>query len=288
MPYIQRVSDLTRALQWPANRCVDATRDRRRPRTLRPTVPGEEAMSSKPFFLIDFENVQPKALGRLKPGAARIKVFLGAHQSKLMLELVQALQPFGNDAEYIQITGSGPDAVDFHIAFYIGRLAQSEPGATFNIISKDRGFDPLVRHLHTLGIGCERYPEIPTIAVATAAVTLVAKPPRVPAAKAAKTAKPPGKKVAAKRAVAIPVAAKAVAKPAPAKPVSGKVSTTASHVAQVVAWLQKSSRPARLPTLRSSIAARFLLDTKAVDAVVQSLRSSRRISIEGTKVSYTL
>ena len=242
-------------------------------------------MSSKPFFLIDFENVQPKALGRLKPGAARIKVFLGAHQSKLMLELVQALQPFGNDAEYIQITGSGPDAVDFHIAFYIGRLALSEPGATFNIISKDRGFDPLVRHLHTLGIGCERYPEIPTVSVATAAVTPVPKAPRVPVAKAAKTAAPPAKKAAAKRAVPTRVAAKAVAKSVPAK---DKPATTASRVTQVVAWLQKSSRPAKLTTLRSSIAARFQLDAKTVDAVVQSLRSSRTISVEGTKVSYTL
>ena len=89
---------------------------------------------TKPFFLIDFENVQPKALDRLKPGEARIKVFLGEQQSKLMLDVVQALQPFGADAEYIQITGSGPDAVDFHIA---RRLAAAEADAVFNIISKD-------------------------------------------------------------------------------------------------------------------------------------------------------
>ena len=80
-----------------------------------------------PYYLIDFENVQPKALDRLQPGTSRIKVFLGQHQTKLMLDLVQALQPFGADAEYIPITGSGPDAVDFHIAYYIGRLSASEP-----------------------------------------------------------------------------------------------------------------------------------------------------------------
>ena len=128
-----------------------------------------------PFFLIDFENVQPKALGRLQPGAARIKVFLGQHQSRLMLELVQALQPFGKDAEYIQITGSGPDAVDFHIAFYIGRLASAHPGATFTIVSKDRGFDPLVKHLETLGIECRRVPEIPESATTAPAKAKAAK-----------------------------------------------------------------------------------------------------------------
>ena len=102
---------------------------------------------SKPYVLIDFENVQPKTLDRLQPGSVRIKVFLGQHQNRLMLELVQALQPFGADAEYIAIQGSGPDAVDFHIAFYIGRLAAGDPGATFTIISRDKGCDPLVRHL---------------------------------------------------------------------------------------------------------------------------------------------
>ena len=115
---------------------------------------------SKPYVLIDFENVQPKTLDRLQPGAVRIKVFLGQHQNRLMLDLVQALQPFGADAEYIAIQGSGPDAVDFHIAFYIGRLAAAEPGAAFTIISRDRGFDPLVRHLVGLGIECQRIPDI--------------------------------------------------------------------------------------------------------------------------------
>jgi len=115
------------------------------------------------FYLIDFENVQPKALDRLKPGTCQIKVFLGQQQTRLLLELVQALQPFGSDAEYIQIQGSGPDAVDFHIAFYIGRLAAAHPGATFDIISKDKGFDPLVRHMAKLGIGCRRLADIPGI-----------------------------------------------------------------------------------------------------------------------------
>lgn len=47
------------------------------------------------------------------------------------------------------------------IAYYIGRLAADEPGAAFNIISKDKGFDPLVRHLRGLGIDCCRLPELP-------------------------------------------------------------------------------------------------------------------------------
>jgi hypothetical protein len=234
-----------------------------------------------PFFLIDFENVQPKALGRLQPGTARIKVFLGQHQSKLMLELVQALQPFGKDAEYIQITGSGPDAVDFHIAFYIGRLASAHPGASFTIVSKDRGFDPLVRHLvDTLRIECRRVPEIPESAATT--------PAKAKAAKQSSAAK----KAAKKFIVTVdPPAPAPAAKPSAAPaPMTSKPATARTRATAVVGWLQKSSRPATLSKLRSSIRAQFKppLDDKQVDAVIQSLQGSKKLLVAGTKVTYTL
>lgn len=238
------------------------------------------------FFLIDFENVQPKALDRLKPGACQIKVFLGQHQSRLLLELVQALQPFGADAEYIQIQGSGPDAVDFHIAFYIGRLALAHPGAAFTIISKDKGFDPLVRHLGKLGIGCRRLAEIPGTPLPATPVAASAK--AAPPAKAAKPKAP-------KPAVSKPKVAKAVTvtvpeAATPAKATTPGASTTKARTAEVVARLRRSSKPAKLSTLRSSIKAWFApaLDDAAVDAVIQSLQGSKKIAIAGTKVTYTL
>ncbi len=242
---------------------------------------------SKPYVLIDFENVQPKALDRLQPGAVRIKVFLGQHQTRLMLELVQALQPFGADAEYIAIQGNGPDAVDFHIAFYIGRLAAADRGATFTIISKDKGFDPLVRHLIGIGIPCQRLPDIEGSPAAS-------KPAAKKAAKAVQKAVP---KVAAKKAPA----KQAPAKPAPAKQTATAVPAakaaapsaakgTSTRTAEVVARLKKSSKPAKMSTLRSSIKSWFkpALDDKAVDAIVQSLEGSKSIVVDGTRVSYAL
>jgi hypothetical protein len=238
-----------------------------------------------PFFLIDFENVQPKALGRLQPGAARIKVFLGQHQSKLMLELVQALQPFGKDAEYIQIQGSGPDAVDFHIAFYIGRLAASHPAASFTIVSKDRGFDPLVKHLGTLGIACKRVPEIPDTAAGAIAAPVKPKPAKQsPVKKATKKLTiivDPPKSAAVKTTVAPSKTAKPAIAPA---------TTAKARATLVISWLQKASKPATLVTLRSTIRARFNppLDDKQVAAVIQSLKDSKKIAVLGTKVTYAL
>lgn len=49
--------------------------------------------------------------------------------------------------EYVRISGHGPNALDFHIAFYIGQLSAADPKGFFHVISKDTGFDPLIQHL---------------------------------------------------------------------------------------------------------------------------------------------
>lgn len=233
-----------------------------------------------PFILIDFENVQPAALGRLQPGATRVKVFLGQHQSKLTLDLVKALQPFGADAEYIQINGNGPDAVDFHIAFYIGRLAAAEPKASFTIVSKDKGFDPLVKHLNALGIDCKRLPDLPTQAALAKSAAAATPAPAV----AAPAHKPPATKSPAKAKAPAP------AKAAAAKTVAPTPPSMQTQLKTVIDRLQKMSKPASLSKLRSSIKACFTprIDDKAVDAIVQNLTASRKITIAGTKVSYAL
>jgi hypothetical protein len=121
------------------------------------------------IVLIDFESVQPASLAALAPEYFQVKVFVGATQSKLSFELVTAIQQMGDRAEYIKIAGVGRNALDFHIAYYIGRISPKEPDAFFHIISKDTGFDPLIQHLKDKGIFCSRsqsLEEIPAVKVA--------------------------------------------------------------------------------------------------------------------------
>ena len=79
--------------------------------------------------LIDYENVQSEDLSALKQDNFRIIVFVGARQTKIPFETAVALQQLGSNAEYVKISGSGPNALDFHIAFYIGQLAEKDPEA---------------------------------------------------------------------------------------------------------------------------------------------------------------
>lgn len=99
------------------------------------------------YVLVDYENVQPKDIGLLKGGPFKVKVFLGPNQSKVPVTLAAALQPLGDNAEYVLLETAGNNAVDFHIAYYVGVLSSQDPEAYFHIISKDSGFDPLIRYL---------------------------------------------------------------------------------------------------------------------------------------------
>ena len=106
------------------------------------------------FVLIDYENVQPTELASLRGGPFKVKLFLGANQSKIPVALAAALH--GLDAEYVLLESGGSNALDFHIAYYIGVLSAQERSARFHIISKDTGFDPLIKHLRLRGVATRR------------------------------------------------------------------------------------------------------------------------------------
>lgn len=99
------------------------------------------------YVLIDYENVQPDDLDTLQHGHVRVIVFVGPHQTKIAFEKAAALQRMGANAEYVRLSGSGANALDFHLAYYLGQLAAKDPTAYFHVISKDTGFDPLIKHL---------------------------------------------------------------------------------------------------------------------------------------------
>jgi len=99
------------------------------------------------YVLVDFENVQPKNLELLAEQPFKVLVFVGANQAKVPFELANAMQVLGRSATYVKIAGTGRNALDFHIAYTIGRLLAGGPHSQIHVISKDKGFDPLIRHL---------------------------------------------------------------------------------------------------------------------------------------------
>jgi hypothetical protein len=60
----------------------------------------------------------------------------------------------------VTISGQGHNALDFHIAYYLGLLSSSESNARFYIVSKDTGFDPLIKHLKDKCAGIQRVKDL--------------------------------------------------------------------------------------------------------------------------------
>jgi len=117
------------------------------------------------YVLIDFENVQPKNLEVLSKLPFKVYVFVGASQAKITYEFAAAMQQLGENAKYVKIGGNGKNALDFHLAFYVGELSTKEPDAYFHIISKDTGFDPLIKHLKSRKIRIQREKDLAEIPV---------------------------------------------------------------------------------------------------------------------------
>lgn len=107
------------------------------------------------LLLVDLANVQTVDLSGL-PADARVMIFHGSTQKNLPVELVTQTQPLGSRVQWIRMAGQGHNALDFHIAFYLGQILAKHPKTECAIVSKDTGFDPLIRHLPTLGHRCRR------------------------------------------------------------------------------------------------------------------------------------
>lgn len=125
------------------------------------------------YVLIDFENVQPETLESLTGDSFRVVIFVGTNQRKVSIELATSVQRLGERAEYVQISGAGKNALDFHIAYHLGVLSEKEPNAYFHIVSKDTGFEPLIDSLKKKEFGVSRVSCINEISVVAFSKKLV-------------------------------------------------------------------------------------------------------------------
>lgn len=107
------------------------------------------------LLLVDFENVQQVDLSRLEE-RTNVIIFVGASQKSVPLELVSTAQRLGPRVEWQKVEGNGSNALDFHIACHLGRVFERSPQVHCIVLSKDKGFDPLLRQLNKIGLKCQR------------------------------------------------------------------------------------------------------------------------------------
>ncbi|MEI6210194.1 MAG: PIN domain-containing protein [bacterium] len=223
------------------------------------------------YVLIDFENVQVKSLALIKDEHFRVYVFLGPNNAKLPVDLVIAMQSMGARATYIVLEKPGNNALDFHIAYYLGVLSKEDPAGYFHIISKDSGFDPLIQHLRKIKIVVSRsalIEDIPFLTAVTPPLPLANPISQPPLPVPHVTHKEPDQAV-----TATPPNMEAM------------VKTAMTHLIK-----QKTARPRTHKTLLNSLHAKCGKDVTAtqIEAIFQTLVQRGYVKLEGTRVVYGL
>jgi hypothetical protein len=98
---------------------------------------------------VDCENVHEVDAALIGTKAVSFTLLLGAKQTKLDAALVQKLLEHAATVELIRLTSSGKNALDFALSYYLGRKVLGDPTAYFHVVTKDKGYDPLIEHLRS-------------------------------------------------------------------------------------------------------------------------------------------
>lgn len=117
------------------------------------------------YIFIDYENVQTSAFSLPNDYPFKVILFVGSNQTKIPIELATSMQELGTRAKYVKIEGNGKNALDFHVAFYLGKLFEKDPNGYFHIISKDSGFDLLIKHLREKKVLVQRHNQVNDIPI---------------------------------------------------------------------------------------------------------------------------
>jgi hypothetical protein len=256
-------------------------------------------------ILVDFENVQPSAtdISLVRGDSLRLAIFRGPGQMKYSADVAEAWQPLGANVSFIRCAKAGRNAVDMHIAFYLGELIASQDGGKdvrFVVVSRDTDFDPLLMHIRSQGFEATRAASIKAAldgSGAERAEPRAAKSRGAPAAKAAKAAAgktPAAKKAAAKKAPAVkkPSALLAPATTKAEAPANRSTAAAPDAIAKVIASLQRmgAKRPAKRKGLERHIESHLgrKMDPGQLPALMDQLERDGVLVFNDNKVEYRL
>ncbi len=107
---------------------------------------------NKKVFLIDFEQLPFEELSQVpfnfREEAERVIAIIPEEQDHVSLDLIQELQPLGEQLEWIKVDGTQENNLALHIAFALGRIdTRLNPAVEVVLISKNPFFKGLLQTL---------------------------------------------------------------------------------------------------------------------------------------------
>ena len=116
-----------------------------------------DSIKFEKIIFVDFENVHRIRLESIRKDDTLVLLFVGRDQTKIPFDLVRSAQQFGDRLRWVKIEGGGKNNLDFHITYEMGAYDQNiEKKIQFIILSKDTGYDSLIRYINKNGRICRR------------------------------------------------------------------------------------------------------------------------------------
>jgi hypothetical protein len=234
------------------------------------------------YVMVDFQNITPTDVDLLVERRWLVRVFAGVEQ-RIPTPLFAQLKRMGDRADVIECPGSGRNALDFMIAFELGRTfhqhrltaAVAPKAIEFFVVTHDHGFDPLLKHITAQGVPARR--------VGSVREMLGLPPNEAAAALSAPTAAP----VKSSAGELPPTAAK------PAAPNGKPAPTLAEDLKSICTHLlaNAKNRPARRTTLERHIASAMLgrqLTGPEAAKLAAALEKGGHVRFVDGKVEYRL
>lgn len=123
-------------------------------------------MNRTNYIFIDFENVQEMGLERIANKPVKVMLILGERHKSLPLKLVKLIQKYPTQVQLVETVLNGKNALDFVLAYEIGVASEKDSNGYFHILSRDKGFDAVIKHLKDKEIRAARhesFSEIPVL-----------------------------------------------------------------------------------------------------------------------------
>jgi ribosomal protein L31E len=106
------------------------------------------------WAFIDYENVG--GLGKIELSIyEKVIVFLGAKQPRIDFGDKKYDKPI--NLVLVQLKATQSNNLDFHLSYYLGKYdSEALSSVSFDIISNDNGFSPLISHIKLNGRNCKQ------------------------------------------------------------------------------------------------------------------------------------
>jgi hypothetical protein len=106
-----------------------------------------ESTARTNYIFVDYENVQDLDLDLIAGKPVKVFFIVGQRQKSLPTILSKQIHKYHDQVGWIESEGASRNALDLVLAYRVGVQAKADPEGYFHVLSKDKDYDALIKHL---------------------------------------------------------------------------------------------------------------------------------------------